>query len=61
MKNCHGCKWLDETKKGDGYCSMVVISKTQDSRVRRPDMVQCELYKHGDWKTRWETERGTKW
>ncbi len=58
--NCHGCKWLDEVKsqpKGSGYCCMVVRSKTQSSKVRTPDMERCELYKPGDWKTRWETER----
>lgn len=26
-------------------------------KVRTPDMERCELYKPGDWKTRWETER----
>ena len=57
VKNCHGCKWLDRYKKdGNGYCCMVVRSKTQTSKVRRPDMERCELYKPGDWKTRWETE-----
>lgn len=58
--NCHGCKWLDEVKsqpKGSGYCCTVVRSKTQFDKVRRPDMERCELYKPGDWKTRWETER----
>lgn len=49
--NCHGCKWLDRYKKdGNGYCCMVVRSKTQTSKVRRPDMERCELYKPGDWK-----------
>lgn len=44
--NCHGCKWLDRYKKdGNGYCCMVVRSKTQTSKVRRPDMERCELYK----------------
>lgn len=58
--NCHGCKWLDEVKsqpKGSGYCCMVVRSKTQSDKVRRPDMECCELYKAGDWKTRWQTEK----
>ena len=37
--NCHGCKWLDRYKvDGNGYCCMVVRSKTQTSKVRRPDM-----------------------
>ena len=40
----------------EGVKSMVVRSKTQTSKVRRPDMERCELYKPGDWKTRWETE-----
>lgn len=57
--NCHGCKWLDRYKvDGNGYCYMVVRSKTQTSSVRRPDMERCELYKAGDWKTRWQTEQG---
>lgn len=59
--NCHGCKWLDEVKsqpKGSGYCCKVVRSKTQSDKVRRADMERCELYKEGDWKTRWQTESG---
>lgn len=53
--NCHGCKWLDEFgKNGDGYCCMVERSKTQASKVRRPEMLRCELYQPGDWETRWE-------
>lgn len=43
-------------KDESSYCCMVVRSKTQTSKVRRPDMERCELYKPGDWKTRWETE-----
>ncbi len=55
--NCHGCKWLDRYKvDGQGYCCMVVRSKTQTDKKRRPDMERCELYKKGDWKTRWQTE-----
>ena len=43
--NCHGCKWLDRYKKdGNGYCCMVVRSKTQTSKVRRPDMAEVEGY-----------------
>lgn len=54
--NCHGCKWLDEFgKNGDGYCCMVVRSKTQTSKVRRPDMMPCELYQPGNWATRYKT------
>lgn len=55
--NCHGCKWLDRYKKdGEGYCYMVVRSKTQNEKIRRADMQRCELYKSGDWKTRWQTK-----
>lgn len=51
--NCHGCKWLDEVKKkGNGYCCMVVRSKTQCEKVRRFDMEKCELYEKGDFKKR---------
>lgn len=53
--NCHGCKWLDRYKKdGNGYCYMVERSKTQREKVRRPDMERCELYKPGDFNTRYE-------
>ena len=52
--NCHGCKWLDRYKMdGNGYCCTVVRSKTQTSKIRRPDMERCELYEFGDWATRW--------
>ena len=55
--NCHGCKWLDRYKKdGNGYCCMVERSKTQREKVRRPDMERCELYKPGDFNTRYRTE-----
>jgi hypothetical protein len=55
--NCHGCKWLDRYKKdGNGYCCMVERSKTQREKVRRPDMERCELYKPGDFSTRYRTE-----
>ena len=52
--NCHGCKWLDRYKKdGNGYCCMVDNSKTQPSKIRRPDTERCELYEFGDWATRY--------
>lgn len=55
--NCHGCKWLDRYKKdGNGYYCMVERSKTQREKVRRPDMERCELYKPGDFSTRYRTE-----
>lgn len=55
--NYHGCKWLDRYKKdGNGYCCMVERSKTQREKVRRPDMERCELYKPGDFNTRYRTE-----
>lgn len=55
--NCHGCKWLDRYKvDGGGYCCMVELSKTQSAKARFPNMERCELYKPGDWATRWETE-----
>lgn len=51
------CKWLDRYKKdGNGYCCMVERSKTQREKVRRPDMERCELYKPGDFNTRYRTE-----
>lgn len=56
--NCKGCKWLDKYKTdGNGYCCMVVRSKKQTSKARKPDMERCELYKAGVWETRWQTER----
>ena len=67
MNNCHGCKWLDRYKSdGNGYCSMVTRSNTfkgahvnnngeviPSSRVRKPHMARCELYKSGDFATRY--------
>ena len=35
---------------------MVERSKTQREKVRRPDMERCELYKPGDFNTRYRTE-----
>ena len=53
--NCHGCKWLDETRpKGSGYCCMVVRSKEQDEKCRKPDMPRCELYEAGDFQHRYD-------
>lgn len=67
MANCHGCKWLDETRPaGSGYCSMVVRSKLYNHlverekvtfadpgmKVRRPDRERCELYEPGCFATR---------
>lgn len=43
-------------KYGNGYCCMVERSKTQREKVRRPDMERCELYKPGDFNTRYRTE-----
>lgn len=69
--NCHGCKYLLETKKGpagDGYCAHVVRSASyQTSRVegkkllpsscvRRLNMERCELYAEGDYATRYQKE-----
>lgn len=53
--NCHGCKWLDETRpKGSGYCCMVELSKTQKEKARYPDMLRCELYEAGDFAHRYD-------
>lgn len=59
MENCHGCKWLDEAKSqppGSGYCCKVVRSKTYKAgdRVRRESSKRCELYKPGDFATRYQ-------
>lgn len=63
--NCKGCKWLDETSNGGGYCAMVVRSKffktmpcticdgRRAPRIRRPNDKCCELYCHGDFKKRY--------
>ena len=56
--NCHGCKWLDEVKhkpKGEGYCCMVERSKTykRGDKVRYTHHERCELFKQGDFKTRY--------
>lgn len=60
--NCHGCKWLDEAKrgnKGEGYCCMVVRAKSYQNgdRVRREDSERCELFEEGDFATRYRTKR----
>ena len=49
-------KLAEEKKDGNGYCCMVERSKTQREKVRRPDMERCELYKPGDFNTRYRTE-----
>lgn len=63
ISNCSGCKWLDRYRvDGNGYCSMVVRSKTfhgasvskHDGRlfpsscVRRANMLPCEFYEPGN-------------
>lgn len=58
--NCHGCKWLDEMHglPGCGYCAMVTRLPTykQGARIRVSTDERCELFKPGDFKTRWQTE-----
>lgn len=66
--NCHGCKWLDERRKGppgDGYCCVVQRSAHYHDmdcaidcghrapRIRRPEDEWCELYEAGDFATRY--------
>lgn len=65
--SCHGCKHLDESRKGPhgaGYCCQVVLSKLYDTmecatdcghrapRIRRPQDERCELYEAGDFAAR---------
>lgn len=65
--SCHGCKYLDEAKKGPrgaGYCCQVVLSKFYATmecamdcghrapKIRRPQDERCELYEPGDFSTR---------
>lgn len=47
-----------KTREGEAEacCCMVERSKTQREKVRRPDMERCELYKPGDFNTRYRTE-----
>ena len=69
--NCHGCKWLDEIKKGPmgaGYCAYVVRADSYipsrvengkllpSSCVRKSDMERCELYAVGNYATRFQEE-----
>ena len=68
IKNCHGCKWLDEVKpyKGAGYCAHVVRSKHYDTmlcaidlghrapRIRRAEDGCCELYCPGKFSERFK-------
>lgn len=54
--NCHGCKWLDEVKhNGEGYCCMVKRSKSYKpgAQIRKPNDERCELFKQGNFKTRY--------
>lgn len=70
MANCHGCKYLDETRPaGTGYCAHVERSEVGRAwvkqhnmygviniplKVRRQDMERCELYCPGNFATRFE-------
>ena len=69
--SCHGCKHLDEARKGPpgaGYCCQVVLSKafyTMDCaidcghrapRIRRPQDERCELYEPGGFATRYRAK-----
>lgn len=71
--SCHGCKYLDEARKGPrgaGYCCQVVLSKfyatmecTMDCghrapKIRRPQDERCELYEAGDFSTRQSAKGG---
>ena len=66
--NCHGCKHLDEARKGPpgaGYCCQVVLSKFfytmecatdcrhRAPRIRRPQDERCELYEPGNFAARY--------
>lgn len=70
-ENCHGCKWLDEVYSqppGSGYCCQVVRSSgykparivngrlEPSGKVRRPENGRCELYKTGNFATRYKDE-----
>lgn len=70
-ENCHGCKWLDEVESqppGNGYCCQVERSSgykparivngrlEPSDKVRRPENGRCELYKAGNFATRYEDE-----
>jgi hypothetical protein len=48
--------WLGLPAAEVENCCMVERSKTQREKVRRPDMERCELYKPGDFNTRYRTE-----
>lgn len=42
-QNCHGCKWIDRNEKdGNGYCCMVVRSKTQSENSDVAEVVMCK-------------------
>ena len=51
--NCHGCKYLDEYRKGprgSGYCCMVTQSKFFDTQVKGADKLECRQVceEHGE-------------
>jgi len=53
--NCDKCMWLDRYKQdGRGYCCMIVRSKTQTEKCRKPDMERCELYERGEFADRYK-------
>ena len=57
IKNCAGCKWLDQVKryaKGEGYCCKVTQSKNYKpgDRARYANMARCELYDAGSFEAR---------
>ncbi len=67
--NCHGCKWLDETRpQGAGYCCTVQRSRNYHTmpcvidcgrrapEIRRPEAQRCELFEPGDFRTRFKRE-----
>lgn len=53
---CEGCEHVVTEPWAKDICCMVERSKTQREKVRRPDMERCELYKPGDFNTRYRTE-----
>lgn len=60
------CAHVENSKQGRTHRAYIwanrqkyILGRAEEPsiKVRTPDMERCELYKLGDWKTRWETER----
>ena len=59
------CCMVEQSKQGEAHRAWLLEhgedfafgrKEVPSVKLRRPDMERCELYKEGDFATRWETE-----